>query len=470
MKPPMPPSLRDRQRAETREQILQAVGRQLEGGHSLEDLSFAEIARDAGLGERTVYRYFPTKEALLGAFWAWMQNQAVASASDKPKPRAMPRVREAITAARDTQRPMRILLATDAWEPQVNGVVRTLTRVVKELGEMGHTVEVIHPNQFKTFPLPTYSEIKVAIGVYEPVQERFKAFEPEAIHIATEGPIGLAARRICVEWKLPFTTSYHTRFPEYVSARLPLPLAAGYAYMKWFHKPSGRLMVATPTMRDELTQHGFRNISSWSRGVDTEAFRPRRADEPDVFEGLARPIFLYVGRVAVEKNIEAFLGLDLPGTKVVVGPGPQLDELKAKYPKAVFTGSKSGADLSAAYACADVFVFPSLTDTFGLVILEAMASGTPVAAYPAPGPIDIIPNSGAGVLAASATEGLREACLDCLKLDRKAVRAFAERFSWRACAEDFVKNLQPYPEPEKTRFWRRLRRLARVRRRRPEAA
>ncbi|WP_374470865.1 glycosyltransferase family 4 protein [Phenylobacterium sp.] len=365
---------------------------------------------------------------------------------------------------------MRILLATDAWEPQVNGVVRTLTRVVKELGDMGHTVEVIHPNQFKTFPLPTYPEIKVAIGVYEPVQERFKAFEPEAIHIATEGPIGLAARRICVEWKLPFTTSYHTRFPEYVSARLPLPLAAGYAYMKWFHKPSGRLMVATPTMRDELTQHGFRNISSWSRGVDTEVFRPRTADEPDMFEGLARPVFLYVGRVAVEKNIEAFLGLDLPGTKVVVGPGPQLDELRAKYPEAVFTGSKSGEDLSRAYACADVFVFPSLTDTFGLVILEAMASGTPVAAYPAPGPIDIIPNSGAGVLAKSATEGLREACLDCLKLERKAVRAFAERFSWRACAEDFVKNLQPYPEPEKTRFWRRLRRLARVRRRGPQAA
>ncbi|MCR5874146.1 glycosyltransferase family 1 protein [Phenylobacterium sp. J426] len=365
---------------------------------------------------------------------------------------------------------MRILLATDAWEPQVNGVVRTLTRVVQELREMGHTVEVIHPGMFKTFPLPTYAEIKVAIGVYEPVQERFKAFEPEAIHIATEGPIGLAARRICVEWKLPFTTSYHTRFPEYVSARLPLPLAAGYAYMKWFHKPSGRLMVATPTMRDELTRHGFRNISAWSRGVDTETFRPRRDDEADVFDGLARPVFLYVGRVAVEKNIEAFLSLDLPGTKVVVGPGPQLDELKAKYPSAVFTGSKSGQDLANAYACADVFVFPSLTDTFGLVILEAMASGTPVAAYPAPGPIDLIPGSGAGALAASATEGLRDACLEALKLDRNGVRRFAEGFSWRACAEDFVRNLQPYPEPQKTRFWRRLRRLARVRRRRPEIA
>ena len=445
------------------------MGRLLESG-SLEDLNFADVAKEAGLGERTVYRHFPTKEALLGAFWAWLQNQAVAT-SDKPRqPRSLPRIREAITAPRDLHRPMRILLATDAWEPQVNGVVRTLTRVVAELKAMGHTVEVVSPDQFKTFPLPTYPEIKVAIGVYEPVQERFKAFEPEAIHIATEGPIGLAARRICVEWKLPFTTSYHTRFPEYVSARLPLPLAAGYAYMKWFHKPSGRLMVATPTMRDELEGHGFRNISAWSRGVDTDTFRPRKAGEPDVFEGLARPVFLYVGRVAVEKNIEAFLALDLPGSKVVVGPGPQLEELKAKYTDAVFKGSKSGDELAAHFAGADVFVFPSLTDTFGLVILEAMASGTPVAAYPAPGPIDIIPNSGAGALAASATEGLREACLECLKLDRAAVRRFAETFSWRACAEDFFRNLQPYPEPEKTRFWRRLRRLARVRRRRPEAA
>ncbi|HVK43021.1 MAG TPA: glycosyltransferase family 1 protein, partial [Phenylobacterium sp.] len=304
----------------------------------------------------------------------------------------------------------------------------------------------------------------------EPVQERFKAFEPEAIHIATEGPLGLAARRICVEWKLPFTTSYHTRFPEYVSARLPLPLAAGYAYMKWFHKPSGRMMVTTPTMRTVLEHHGFGNISVWSRGVDTVMFHPKRDDEPDIFEGLARPIFLSVGRVAVEKNIEAFLGLDLPGTKVVVGDGPQREELMERYPGVVFTGAKFGDELAAHFSCADVFVFPSLTDTFGLVILEAMAAGVPVAAYPAPGPIDILPGSGAGVLAHSATEGLREACLECLKLDRKVVRAFAEGFSWRACAEDFVRNLQPYPEPEKTRFWRKLRRLARVRRRRPVAA
>jgi len=359
---------------------------------------------------------------------------------------------------------MRILVATDAWEPQVNGVVRTLTRTVAECRAMGHEVEVVSPDQFKTFPLPTYPEIKLAMGAYEPVQERFKSFEPEAIHIATEGPIGLAARRICVEWKLPFTTSYHTKFPEYVSARLPLPLSAGYAYMRWFHHPSGRLMVATPTMREELAEHGFRNISPWTRGVDTDIFHPRRPDEPDVFEGLPRPIWLNVGRIAVEKNIETFLALDLPGTKVLVGDGPQREELAERYPNVVFRGPRFGDDLAAHYACADVFVFPSLTDTFGLVILEAMATGAPVAAFPAPGPIDIIPNSGAGVLAATCTEGLREACLDCLKLDRDAVRAYAERFSWRASAEEFVRNLQPYPEPEKTRFWRRLRRLARLRR------
>jgi glycosyltransferase involved in cell wall biosynthesis len=359
---------------------------------------------------------------------------------------------------------MRILLATDAWEPQVNGVVRTLTRTVAECRAMGHQVEVVSPDQFKTFPLPTYPEIKLAMGAYEPVQERFRSFEPESIHIATEGPIGLAARRICVDWKLPFTTSYHTKFPEYVSARLPLPLSAGYAYMRWFHGPSGRIMVATPTMRDELIKHGFRNISPWSRGVDTDLFHPSRA-VPDVYAGLPRPIWLNVGRVAVEKNVEAFLALDLPGTKVVVGDGPQREELAARHPEVKFLGPKFGEALAAHYAGADVFVFPSLTDTFGLVILEAMAAGTPVAAFPAAGPVDIIPNSGAGILADTLTTGLREACLDALKLDRAAVRRFAERFSWRASSEEFVRNLQPYPEPEKTRFWRRLRRLARLRRR-----
>jgi glycosyltransferase involved in cell wall biosynthesis len=355
---------------------------------------------------------------------------------------------------------MRILLATDAWEPQVNGVVRTLTRTVSECRAMGHEVEVISPDQFKTLPLPTYPEIRLALGAYEPMQERFKAFEPEAIHIATEGPVGLAARRLCLEWKLPFTTSYHTRFPEYVAARLPVPSAAGYAYMRWFHSPSGRVMVATPTMRDELDRKGFRNLSPWTRGVDTELFRPG-LPVPELLAGVERPIFLNVGRIAVEKNIEAFLALDLPGTKVVVGDGPQREALAAQYPKTVFAGGQYGEALAAYFAAADVFVFPSLTDTFGLVILEAMAAGTPVAGYPVPGPVDIVPGSGAGVV----DKDLRKACLACLDLDRKTVRAYAERFSWRAAAEEFITNLQPYPEPEKAKFWRRLRRLARLRRR-----
>jgi glycosyltransferase involved in cell wall biosynthesis len=357
---------------------------------------------------------------------------------------------------------MRILLATDAWEPQVNGVVRTLVRTAAECRAMGHQVEVISPDQFRTFPLPTYPEIKLALGAYEPVQARFKAFEPEAIHIATEGPIGIAARRICLEWKLPFTTSYHTKFPEYVSARLPVPLAAGYAYMRWFHKPSGRLMVATPTMREELARHGFRNISPWTRGVDTDLFKPGLAP---VYDGLARPVWLSVGRVAVEKNIETFLRLNLEGSKVVVGDGPMLEELKAKYPQVHFKGALFGQDLARHFSDADVFVFPSLTDTFGLVILEAMAAGTPVAAFPAPGPIDLIPGSGAGALAKTCEDGLEAACLEALAMPRAGARAYAERFSWRASAEEFVRNLQPYPELEKLRFWRRLRRLARIRRR-----
>jgi glycosyltransferase involved in cell wall biosynthesis len=236
----------------------------------------------------------------------------------------------------------------------------------------------------------------------------------------------------------------------------------GYAYMKWFHKPSGRLMVATPTLRDELLERGFRNVSPWSRGVDTEQFNP---DLPRIYDELGgkdwpRPFFLNVGRVAVEKNIEAFLETDLPGTKIVVGDGPARAELELKYPEAKFLGARFGEELARCFRDADVFVFPSWTDTFGLVILEAMAAGTPVAAYPAHGPIDIIPGSNAGAI----HEDLRTACLEALKCDRKAVRAYAEKFSWRASAEEFVQNLQPYPEPERGRFWRRLRRVARLRR------
>jgi glycosyltransferase involved in cell wall biosynthesis len=358
---------------------------------------------------------------------------------------------------------MRIVLATDAWEPQVNGVVRTLTRTVAECRAMGHEVEVIEPSQFRTIPAPTYPEIKLALGAEEEIRERLRAIEPEAVHIATEGPIGIATRRICVEWKLPFTTSYHTKFPEYISARFPVPVQVGYAYMKWFHKPSGRLMVATPTLKAELEEHGFRNISPWSRGVDTEMFRP---DLDPVFAELGgkdwlRPFWLNVGRVAVEKNIESFLELDLPGTKIVVGDGPARADLEARFPGAKFLGARFGEELARCFRDADVFVFPSWTDTFGLVILEAMATGTPVAAYPAHGPIDLIPGSNAGAI----DDDLRTACMRALECDRGATRAYAEKFSWRASAEQFVQNLEPYPEPQRGRFWRRLRRITRLRRR-----
>ncbi len=359
--------------------------------------------------------------------------------------------------------PMRIVLATDAWEPQVNGVVRTLSRTVAECRAMGHDVHIIEPSQFRTIAAPTYPEIRLALGAEEEIREKLRALEPEAVHIATEGPIGIATRRICVEWKLPFTTSYHTKFPEYISARFPVPVQVGYAYMKWFHKPSGRLMVATPTLKAELEEHGFKNISPWSRGVDTEQFNPGLEQ---IFAELGgkdwpRPFWLNVGRVAVEKNIEAFLETDLPGTKIVVGDGPARADLESRYPEAKFLGARFGEELARCFRDADVFVFPSWTDTFGLVILEAMATGTPVAAYPAHGPIDIVPGSNAGAI----NEDLKVACMEALKCDRAATRAYAERFSWRASAEQFVENLQPYPEPERGRFWRRLRRIARVRRR-----
>nr|WP_270375095.1 glycosyltransferase family 1 protein [Marinicauda sp. Alg238-R41] len=357
--------------------------------------------------------------------------------------------------------PLRIMLVTDAWEPQVNGVVRTLSRVTEECREMGHEVEVIHPGLgYRTIPLPTYPDIKMALGARKDIEARFKAFEPEAIHIATEGSLGEAARKICLNWKLPFTTSYHTRFPEYVHARFPfIPLSTGYWYMRRFHNSGNRLMVATPTMRDDLAKRGFNNITPWARGVDTEQFHPsrRHQDGKNVYEGLEGPIFVYVGRVAVEKNIEAFLDLDLPGTKVVVGPGPQLEDLKRRYKDVVFTGSKSGEELARHFADADVSVFPSWTDTFGLVILESMACGTPVAAFPAPGPKDIIPGSGGGVV----SEDLREACLGSLDCSREESRAYAETFSWRKCAEEFVKNLKPQPRPERRRIWRRIRRFGR---------
>lgn len=361
---------------------------------------------------------------------------------------------------------MRIMLVTDAWEPQVNGVVRTLKRVVEECVAMGHQIDIVSPNDgFFTMPLPTYAEIKLAVGANREIEKRFNRFEPEAVHIATEGPLGIAARAICLKHKHPFSSSYHTRFPEYIAARFPVPIDAGYSYMRWFHKYSGKVMVATPSMREELEERNFRNVVSWTRGVDTDLFHPDKRVEPnspgDPYAGMERPIHLNVGRVAVEKNIEAFLNADVPGTKVVIGEGPQLEELKTNYPDAKFLGAKFGDELATCFACAETFVFPSLTDTFGLVILEAMASGTPVAAYDAPGPKDIIPGSNAGMI----DEDIAKAMVACLDLEREAARVHAEKYSWRACAEAFIENLDPLPVPERRRFWHRLRRIRRRRER-----
>jgi len=362
----------------------------------------------------------------------------------------------------------KILLVTDAWEPQVNGVVRTLSNTMQQLKELGCEIEVISPADYpNTIPLITYSEIRLALGARDDVEDRFLSFAPDAVHIATEGTLGWDARAICLKHKFPFTTSYHTQFPEYVTARFPwIPLWAGYRYMHAFHDKSGRVMVATPTMQKQLELQGFRNTAIWSRGVDIEQFHPsKRGIDGGVFPAdLPRPIFAYVGRVSVEKNIEAFLKTELPGSKVIVGGGPALDELKAKYPDALFTGPKFGEELARHYADADVFVFPSFTDTFGLVILEAAACGTPVAGYVAPGPQDILPNTGAGIV----DDDLQKACLEALKLKREDARALAERYSWRACAEEFRRNLEPLPKERGRRFWHKLadlRKRARERRR-----
>lgn len=332
----------------------------------------------------------------------------------------------------------RVALVTDAWYPQVNGVVRTLDKVTKILKDSGIDVIVISPDQFWNAPCPSYPEIRLAVGSSHKVQNILKTIKPDAIHIATEGPLGLAARLWCVKTQTPFTTSYHTKFPEYSAARWGVPVDWGYQYLKWFHAPAKNVMVATPSVRRDLEDRGFQNIAPWTRGVDADLFCPG----PDKrFAHLDGPIYLYVGRVAIEKNIEAFLKLDLPGSKVVIGDGPQLEELRRKYPAVHFLGKKSGADLAAHYRSADVFVFPSLTDTFGLVQLEALASGVPVAAFPVPGPIDVVGFNGPGVL----NEDLKAACIQALHIPATACRSHALKYSWQACAALFKGHLHPIP-------------------------
>lgn len=330
---------------------------------------------------------------------------------------------------------MRIAIVSDAWFPQVNGVVRTIKALITELEALGHRIELTEPGSFLTIPCPSYPEIRLALCRPSTIARRLDQGGTTAIHIATEGPLGLAARRYCLRRGVPFSTSLHTRFPEYIHVRWRIPLAIGYRFLRRFHAPAAAVMVSTETLQNELAERGFSNLRRWSRGVDTALFRPR----PKTFFELERPVSLYVGRVAVEKNIEDFLRLDLPGTKVVVGDGPALNGLKSKYPEVRFAGVKTGDELAAHYAAADVFVFPSRTDTFGLVMLEALASGVPVAAYPVPGPIDVIGASGVGVL----SEDLGRAVRDALAIDPLACRAYAETFSWRACAEQFLGNLRP---------------------------
>jgi glycosyltransferase involved in cell wall biosynthesis len=335
---------------------------------------------------------------------------------------------------------LRILIVTDAWEPQVNGVVRTLKTTARELTAMGHEVRFLTPLEFRTLPCPTYPEIRLSIFPQGGVNQRIHEFDPDVLHIATEGPLGLAARRFALRNDFPFTTAYHTRFPEYVHARLRLPLSWSYAWLRHFHGASRGVMAPTQVVVDDLRANGFNNVRLWSRGVDTDIFHPQVSKRLES----KPPIFLYVGRVAVEKNVEAFLELDLPGSKWVVGTGPALDGIRQRHPHVNYLGLLDREDLAKVYAAADVFVFPSKTDTFGLVLLEAMACGLPVAAYPVTGPRDVIADSKAGVLDAD----LRAACLGALTLKREDAVARAGLFTWRAATEQFLGHLHPRVIPE----------------------
>jgi glycosyltransferase involved in cell wall biosynthesis len=331
---------------------------------------------------------------------------------------------------------MNILIVTDAWEPQVNGVVRTLKQTRQELEHLGHIVDVLSPLEFRTIPCPTYPEIQLSLFPSKKIAQRIKTFHPDAIHIATEGPLGLAARRYCIKNKLPFTTAYHSRFPEYVQLRIGIPLSWTYAWLARFHNAAEAVMAPTHVVVKDLEARGFKNVVMWSRGVDLKIFSPGDRDRLQT----RHPIFVYVGRVAVEKNIEAFLQLDLPGSKWVCGDGPAAAQLRLKYPGINWLGVLSQEELAKVYNAADSFVFPSKTDTFGLVLLEAMACGCPVAAYPVTGPIDVIGKDGPGALC----EDLQKACLDSLKISREDVRKHAEKFSWAAASQQFLTHLHPF--------------------------
>jgi glycosyltransferase involved in cell wall biosynthesis len=328
---------------------------------------------------------------------------------------------------------MRILIATDAFRPQVNGVVRSLESLAKCAPEFGATIDFLSPQGFPTIPLPTYGEIRLALAGQNAVARHIAQNPLDHIHIATEGPVGLAARRYCLNRGVPFTTSYHTRFPEYIAARTPIPEWLTYSLLRRFHNASAGTMVSTPTLARELGGRGFKRLMQWSRGVDHVAFNPSKRVAWD----LPKPIFLYAGRLAPEKNLEGFLALDLPGSKVIVGDGPSRRALSKAFPDAHFLGVRKGDDLCSLYASADVFVFPSKTDTFGMVLLEALASGLPVAAFPVLGPLDVIGDSGAGVL----DTDLRAACLAALDIPRDKARAHAETYTWAHATRQFLDNI-----------------------------
>jgi len=331
------------------------------------------------------------------------------------------------------------MIVTDAWTPQTNGVVRTLSQTIAWLGRFGHEVRTLTPSDFRSIACPTYPEIRLSLFPFKGVERSILEFAPQALHIATEGPLGLSARRFCVRWGLRFTTSYHTQFPQYLRARFPIPVETSYRILRRFHGAATRCMVSTSSLRDELSAHGFKNLASWQRGVDTEIFKPGRKD----FLDLPRPIAAYVGRVAVEKNIGAFLGMPWPGSKIVIGDGPERARLEEQFPDATFAGYRFGEDLANTLAAADIMVFPSRTDTFGLVNLESMACGVPVAAYPVTGPIDIIEDGVTGAL----DEDLAKAAWRALKVDPKACRERALRSGWDVSTRQFESNLVPCRDP-----------------------
>lgn len=330
------------------------------------------------------------------------------------------------------ERPLHILMSSDAWFPQVNGVVRSINQVKMELESRGHILEMLTPDQFFSFPCPSYPEISLAVGASFRVRRRVQQRDYDAVHVATEGPLGLAMRRSCIKEGIPFTTAFHTKFPEYIEARWRIPLRYTNPIQKWFHSPAENIMVSSPGFARVLQKKGYDKLKLWSRGVNTEMFHPRYCEK--LYD---EAMFLYVGRVAVEKNVEAFLKLDLPGKKVVVGDGPQAPALKKLYPEADFVGFKKGEALAKYYASADVFVFPSLTDTFGNVMLEALSCGTPVAAFDVTGPKDVIGPAGPGVM----DSDLRKACLQALDISSKACRKHALQYSWSKSADQFLSNL-----------------------------